>query len=129
MGGCPAGISYLPCGPDRSGDFTVFDGKLYGVIGTSASSPDFAGLLALREEYVPGRIGNVNYIVYKLAQEQFQGAAANPYFHTGVPGFNGYYHTHAGYNYVLGNGTVYGKNFIDAPDLPSAGDPLTPSNP
>ncbi len=128
MGGCPVG-SYQPCGPDRSYDYVYAGGNLYGVIGTSASAPDFAGLLALREQYVPGRIGNVNYVIYRLAQSQFNGTAPVNYFRTGVPGFNGFYHTHAGYNLVLGNGTLFGKEFIDAADLPAAGDPGTPSNP
>jgi hypothetical protein len=35
----------------------------------------------------------------------------------------------APYNRVLGNGTVYGKNFILAPTVPPAGIPQTPSNP
>jgi hypothetical protein len=52
------------------------------------------------------------------------------YFHEGVPGFNGYDQTtRKGYNRVLGNGTVFGKNFIGASALPSAGDPQTSSNP
>ncbi len=130
MGGCPGGISYLPCGPDRSYDVVVVGGSLYGVIGTSASSPDIAGLLALREQFVPGRMGNANSYIYQLAQDQFAGTSPVTYFHEGIPGFNGYDQTTGkGYNRVLGNGTVFGKNFIGASALPSAGDPQSPSNP
>jgi subtilase family serine protease len=130
MGGCPGGISKFPCGNDRSFDIEVFAGQVFGVIGTSASSPDFAGLLALEEERQGGvRLGNVNHQIYTLAAAQFSGKLSPPVYHQGIPGFNGYFTTHAGYNQVLGNGTVFGKNFILAPNLPSAGIPRTPSNP
>lgn len=130
MGGCPAGISYTPCGPDRSAVVAIVGGNGYGLIGTSASAPDFAGLLALLEEFKPGRIGNANYLIYQRAQDQFAGTSPVQYFHEGIPGFNGYYQTkRKGYDLVLGNGTVDGKNFIGAAALPSAGTPQTPSNP
>jgi hypothetical protein len=84
----------------------------------------------LREELVPGRIGNVNTVVYQLAARQFSGRSPVPYFREGIEGFNGYYRTtRRGYNLVLGNGTVYGRNFIDIPALPAAGEPGSSSNP
>ncbi|MBV8151558.1 MAG: peptidase S53, partial [Candidatus Eremiobacteraeota bacterium] len=44
MGGCP-NIALQPCGPNRSFDIEAFAGQFFGVVGTSASSPDFVGLL------------------------------------------------------------------------------------
>lgn len=130
MGGCPGGISVQPCGPDRSYDLAYIGGKLYGLIGTSASSPDFAGLLALQESYKPGRVGNVNYQIYTLAQSQFAGTSPVQYFHANIPGFNGYDQTKKNkYNLVLGNGTVIGKNFVGLASSPAAGDPQTSTNP
>jgi subtilase family serine protease len=127
MGGCPGG-SVSPCKPDRSFDLAVVGGNLYGLIGTSASAPDFAGLLALRIQKTGGRLGNENYDVYTLAAAQNSGSSLRVY-HDDIPGFNGKYFSKKGYNYVVGNGTLYGKDFIHAPNVPSAGIPQTPTNP
>src|ERR1035437_7539251 len=41
-----------------------------GVGGTSASSPAFAGVMALVNQKTGSRLGNANYVLYKLAAEQ-----------------------------------------------------------
>jgi subtilase family serine protease len=128
MGGCPVG-SIEPCSPERSSVITVVDGEGWLVIGTSVSAPEFAGLLALEIEHLGGRLGNENYDIYSMAAQQAAGAAQHDVFRTNIPGFDGIYSTRPGYDYVVGNGTVYGKYFIHAPSVPSAGDPGTPSNP
>ena len=62
MGGCPGGETVTsPCPPDRSFDYAVWNNLYYGLIGTSASAPDFAGLLALKIERDQSRQGNANY--------------------------------------------------------------------
>lgn len=129
MGGCPSGIAVSPCGPDRSSVAVAWNGAFYGVIGTSASSPEFVGLLALEEQNLGSRLGNINYLLYaQAASQQFGGGTV--VFRQGIPGFNGYYSTtSSGYNMVLGNGTVHARNFIFAPFAAPAGDPQTPSNP
>lgn len=126
MGGCPIG-AVLPCGPDRSADIVAIDGEYFGVIGTSASAPDFAGLTALKIQRLRSRLGNENYEIYALALLQKFGALK--VFHDDIPGYNGLYTTQKGYNRVLGNGTVIGINFLLAPSTPTAGTPETPSNP
>jgi len=126
MGGCPFG-SVSPCGPDRSFDWVGIAGAFYGFVGTSASSPDFAGLTALNIERRKSRVGNENLEIYTLAAAQESGLVH--VFHTDIPGFNGVYSTHHGYNLVLGNGTLRGKDFILAPNVPAAGIPQTCSNP
>ena len=74
-------------------------------------------------------MGNENYYIYTLAAAQSLGLPLKV-FHTGIPGFNGLYSTTPrGYNRVLGNGTVDGRNFLLAPFIPAAGIPQTPSNP
>jgi hypothetical protein len=50
-------------------------------------------------------------------------------FNDNNPGDNGLYTTRQGYDYVLGNGTLNGVNYLLAPDMPVAGTPQTPSNP
>ncbi len=115
MGGCPVG-ALLPCGPDRSDVITIVGGKGYGLIGTSVSAPEFAGLLALEEEHVGSRLGNVNYNIYSQAASQQSGSYLS--FHQGIPGDNGVFQSQVGvtgYNMVVGNGTPIGINFILAP--------------
>ncbi len=128
MGGCPLLAS--SCGADDSASVLAFDGGLYGVIGTSASSPEFAGVLALLVAHGGSRLGNVNTTLYEL------GAAndALPYhfFHDGIPGYNGVVTEKAGkkgYSQITGLGTPFVDNLVGATGLPVAGDPQTPSNP
>lgn len=128
MGGCPVG-SVSPCSPDRSYVIAIVGGQEVGLVGTSASAPDFAGLLALKIEHLGGRLGNENFDIYSLAAQQQEGATPYKFFHENIPGFDGYYYTTPGFNYVVGNGTVFGKYFIQAPNVPAAGDPQSPSNP
>ena len=128
MGGCPAGA--LTCGADDSYDLLVIGNDYYGVIGTSASAPDFAGLTALTVQRYGTRLGNANYYAYLLAAAQPL-LFVDPVFHNNIPGFNGLYYSGQtpGYNRVLGLGTLDGKNFLLSPFVPPAGVPQTPSNP
>ena len=127
MGGCPGGT--ISCGADDSYVIEALAGSFIGVIGTSCSSPDFAGLTALAVQRAGTRMGNENYYIYTLAAAQAAGIGP-AVFHQGIPGFNGlYYTTPKGYNRVLGNGTLDGVNFLLAPQMPVAGTPQTRSNP
>jgi subtilase family serine protease len=129
MGGCPFGTVNGICDPDDSSDIEAIGGEYVGVIGTSASAPDFAGLTALTIQRYGHRLGNENYYIYPLALAQSFGFPIHV-FKTGIPGFNGlYYTTPHGYNRVLGNGTLDGAEFLLAPFVPVAGTPQTPSNP
>jgi kumamolisin len=129
MGGCPVG-TLGTCPADRSSAVVADGGNLYLVIGTSVSAPDFAGILALAEQHLGRRLGNVNYLIYGLAATQRLGPFA--VFHQGIPGDNGLDRSHKGmpgYNLVLGNGTPFVRRLILAPFVPPAGIPQTPSNP
>jgi subtilase family serine protease len=127
MGGCPDG-AVTPCGPNRSYDWVGLAGKFYGYIGTSASAPDFTGLTALKIEISGSRLGNENFEIYSLAAAQFAGVGPTV-FRSDISGNNGVYSTHPGYNLVLGNGTIYGTQFVLIPSYHAAGRPQTPSNP
>jgi len=50
------------CTPNAQGDFYFI-----GVGGTSASTPSFAGIMALVDQKMNGRQGQANYVLYKLA--------------------------------------------------------------
>ncbi len=129
MGGCPGGAKAI-CNPEDSYDLEVFGGKLHGVIGTSASSPDFAGLTALNVELQGTRLGNENYYIYALAAAQKAGLLPAPVYRNTIPGYNGLYTSgNGGYNRVLGVGTPIGENFLLLNGAPVAGKPQTPSNP
>jgi kumamolisin len=133
MGGCPGGTLYFDlhgvCPPDRSFVWEAIGGQFEGVIGTSASSPEFAGLVALKIQSTGGRLGNENFDIYSLAAAQENGSA-NVVFRQDIPGNNGKYKSGSpGYNLVLGNGTVFGGRFVRGPGLAVAGKPQTPTNP
>lgn len=127
MGGCPS-VAVQPCGPNRSFDWVGIDNGFFGFIGTSASSPDMAGLLALKIQFLGSRLGNENFDIYAMSAVQ---AAGGPtVFNQGIPGNNGAFTTNKkGYNQVLGNGTVLGTAFLGSPNMKAAGDPGTPTNP
>jgi subtilase family serine protease len=125
MGGCPE----LPCGPNRSFVIAIVGGQPVGLIGTSISAPDFAGLTALKVQRLGARQGNQNFAVYALAANEAKNPSAPLVFHRNIPGFNGLFSAVGNYNRVVGNGTLYGKNFILAPTVPVAGVPQTPTNP
>lgn len=127
MGGC-VGAAILPCPRDRSGDIVEIGGKLYGVAGTSASAPDFAGILALKAQHLQSRLGNENLDIYTLGQLQREHRIA-PVFRDHIPGNNGFFAATPGYNLVLGNGTVRARAFIGVPGMAAAGVPRGPSNP
>src|SRR5207248_6474319 len=85
---------------------------LGAVGGTSASSPSFAGLMALVNQKTAASWGNANTKFYTLANAQYTGAAgAATIFHditTGnnsVPGVTGF-SCGTGYDAVTGVGTV-----------------------
>lgn len=124
MGGCPYGPPVLPtCSTDDSSTVAVIGGGFGLLIGTSASAPEFAGLLAVTESTLGTRLGNANGYIYVVAA--IEGSSA---FHNAIPGDNGYPAT-PGYNYVVGNGTPKAAPFSFNFGAPLAGVPQTPTNP
>jgi len=98
MGGCPGGITANPTfcnSQERSFTEIFFAGRRAGVIGTSSSSPQFAGVVAHMVQLAgggsddfpfnpasgqaqapKGRLGNINPMLYSLAATQI--AAGGP---------------------------------------------------
>jgi subtilase family serine protease len=139
MGGCPsdADLTALNCTVlPRSFTLVWIEGGLYGLIGTSSSSPEFAGVMALAIELNGGRLGNVNPQIYSLSAIQtIAGGIHAPqpfqYFHRDIKGYNRFYTVEPGqaYSEVLGNSTLDTVNFLGVPFAPPAGTPDTRSNP
>jgi subtilase family serine protease len=111
-------------------------GGFYSLIGTSVSSPEFAGVvahmielnLAANPTANPG-MGNLNPYIYKRAMKQAAGGAQS--YHTNIPGYNGVLLTNINPSYSLstGVGTPIVTTFIGQPKVAVAGTPQTPSNP
>jgi subtilase family serine protease len=130
----------ISCSADDSSVLTAYGvhegGGFYFTIGTSVSSPEFVGALALYEQHA-GRQGNVNPFLYKAgaAQTAAGGVTAPPakqYFHRGMQGFDGYYaggFPTANYDYIYGNGSPDVVNLFGLNAYGLAGTPQTISNP
>ncbi|HEX2814752.1 MAG TPA: protease pro-enzyme activation domain-containing protein [Phenylobacterium sp.] len=144
VGGCPGGISVLPCGPNRSAVVVTIGapagsdgvGHRFGFIGTSVASPEFAGALALLVQALGGRVGNINPTLYALAATQIAAGgasapAASQFYHMNIPGFDGVYSSAppAGYNYIFGNGSPDIRNLFGLTAFPAAGTPRSATNP
>jgi len=127
MGGCP-GVAVQPCGPNRSFDWVGIDNSFFGFVGTSASSPDFAGLMALKIQFLGSRLGNENFSIYAMSAAQAAGGVQ--VFRQDIPGNNGAFVTKkTGYNLVIGNGTVFGAAYLGNANMALSGNPGTASNP
>jgi subtilase family serine protease len=88
----------------------VTQGGLYAVSGTSASSPAFAGLMALLAQKTGQRQGNANTRFYQLGDAQYASGGV-PVFHditsgdNSVPGVTGYAAA-GGYDLATGLGSI-----------------------
>jgi len=149
VGGCPGGISEVnkksgfcdgnnnPKDGDGNTDrsYGIFalavgdGGGFFGFIGTSLSSPEFAGALALLIEQ-KGRMGNVNGYLYRTAANQANNGTLQ-FLHTQIPGFNGIIQSNISptYNASTGVGTPIVKKLMGASSATAAGNPQTLSNP
>lgn len=132
----------ISCSPDDSSVLTAYGvgigGGFYFTIGTSVSSPEFVGALALFEQQLGKhhRLGNVNYFLYAQgALQSLTGGthapAALQFYHRGIPGFDGVYNggfPSANYDYIYGNGSPDVRKLFGIRGA-AAGLPQTPSNP
>jgi subtilase family serine protease len=125
MGGCPGDAT--ACHTPHSADYEIIGGETVGVLGTSASAPDIAGLLAQKVALTKGRLGLENTDIYTRAKAQ-NGGKGTPFHHKGIPGNNGYYSTVVPYDLVIGNGSVDARQLLGT-TLPAAGIPGTSTNP
>jgi hypothetical protein len=109
-------------------------GGFYGVIGTSVSSPEFVGALAIYEQQLGKnhRIGNANYYLYAKGAQQTATNGKSGFFNRGIPGFDGLWNggfPTANYDYIYGNGSPDVRKLFGLTKVEAAGRPQTPSNP
>ena len=136
MGGCPVDSDFNAgaCNGPRSADIIWVAGAPAAAIGTSASGPQFAGVLALDVE-LNGRLGNINPLLYHMSFLQTVTGPLTPdareVFHRNIEGNNNGFTVKPGqaYSTVIGNGTLNVKNFLQLQNAAPAGTPGTPSNP
>jgi len=135
VGGCPGGAK--SCSPDDSSVVVAYNGAFDSVIGTSVSSPEFVGALALLSESNHERLGNVNYYLYAMGSSQtaMGGNEAQPqfrFYRRSIPGFDGHYNggtpSH-NYNYIYGLGSPDIRKLFEMTNYPTAGLPQTSFNP
>jgi subtilase family serine protease len=142
VGGCPG--SAISCGADDSAAVVTYGagigGGNYGVIGTSVSSPEFVGALALYEQQLGRknhRMGNANYYLYAMgALQTLAGGTKAPawlqFYHRNNPGYNGVApdsFPSYNYNYVYGNGSPDVRKLFGLTRVAPAGVPRTTTNP
>ena len=142
VGGCPG--SAISCGADDSAAVVTYGagigGGNYGVIGTSVSSPEFVGALALYEQQLGKknhRMGNANYYIYAMgALQTLAGGTKAPawlqFYHRNNPGYNGVApdsFPSYNYNYVYGNGSPDVRKLFGLTQYAPAGVPQTTTNP
>jgi subtilase family serine protease len=139
MGGCPgdADLAKQDCTQLPRSAAIVWIGEAPALlIGTSSSSPEMAGVVAIAVEKNGGRLGNINPMIYGLsALQTLLGGANAPapfqFFHRHISGNNNGFTVKPGqaYSEVLGNGTLDVRNFLGLPGVAAAGAPGTASNP
>ena len=139
MGGCPsdADLAKQDCTLlPRSAVLVWIGGQLALLIGTSASAPEFAAVVALEVELNGGRLGNVNPEIYARGSLQTLIGGENApralhFYHRVAAGNNGFYAVkpNQAYSKVLGQGTLDVNSFLQVPFAPASGTPNTPGNP
>ena len=80
--GSPSGVGYIVCEADATSgsscDPTNPNTQFFLVGGTSASSPSFAGIMALVNQKNGGRQGNANYVFYKIPTQAGASCSSAP---------------------------------------------------
>ncbi len=144
VGGCP-GLA-VSCDPDDSAVVIAYNhddpvnGGFFAVIGTSVSSPEFVGALAIFEQQLGKknhRLGNANYYLYGAgALQTLAGGTHAPsalqLYHRNNPGYNGVVpdsFPSYNYNYVYGNGSPDVRKLFGLTGYKAAGVPQTATNP
>ena len=95
-----------------------FNGSTVSVGGTSASAPAFGGIVALLDQKLGGRQGNLNPMLYALGRAQY-GGGGPPAFRDVTSGDNSHggqagYQAGPGYDLVTGLGSLDASAFVSA---------------
>jgi hypothetical protein len=91
---------------------------MIAVLGTSAATPSFGGMMALVRQTTGSRLGNANPVLYQLGAAQYQSSGA-AVFHdiasgdNSVPGVDGYF-SGPGYDLATGLGSLNATALVNA---------------
>jgi subtilase family serine protease len=100
------------------------NGGMMAVLGTSAATPSFGGMLALVQQASGSRLGNANPVLYQLGAAQYQNSGV-AVFHditsgdNSVPGTDGYF-SGPGYDLATGLGSLDAAALVNAWPKPLA---------
>jgi len=109
----------IKCNADDSSDWLRLGGHWYVAIGTSASSPEIVGLVALRVQKTHSSQGDIHKWLYANGKGKMWRKA--------IKGNNGYKTTSGAWDPVLGLGTPFGNTFVGTSSV--AGTPGSSTNP
>jgi parallel beta-helix repeat protein len=100
----------------RHDGYIVYEnGAWWSIAGTSATSPSFAGMMALVNQATGGTSqGNANPLLYSLLNGATNPFHATPAGNNGVPGVIGFTAGGAAYNLATGLGSVDGALLVNA---------------
>jgi subtilase family serine protease len=100
---------------DHDGYVLLENGSYWVIAGTSASSPSFAGVMALVVQAQGGTgLGNANPELYALSKTAHNPFHATPLGDNTVPGVAGFTATGGTYNLATGLGSVDGAMLVSA---------------
>jgi pseudomonalisin len=119
LNSCACHVPYLVY---SCGDTNCTHNAWWGVGGTSAAAPSFAGIMAIIVQSkggdIQGRQGNANAVFYRLANAQYsRQAGAIAVFHDITSGNNGQGPGFPGYSCGVGYDQVTGLGSVDAAQL------------
>ncbi len=89
--------------------YVVMKGNVYDVGGTSLSTPIWAAVVAMMDQFNNRSMGNVNPLLYQMHNSSVYTGAFNQI----TSGSNGYYYAGPGWNPVTGLGTPHVSNLIN----------------
>jgi subtilase family serine protease len=113
---------------DHDGYFVWENGSFFIMWGTSASTPSFAGVMALVVQAKGGRgEGNANAGLYPLLNAQHNPFHATPSGNNSVPGAAGFTASGAAYNQATGLGSVDGAVLVSEWGSTGAAEKAAPS--
>ncbi len=94
----------------NTGVLVILSGSTYKLGGTSISTPMWAGIIAIMDNYFHKSLGFINPLFYQISRTKYYTSA----FTQITSGSNDYYTAHSNWNPITGLGTPLVSNLINA---------------